>query len=79
MTRPWCAWRTWWYRCDVCSDKLTGADLKASPVIHVVGTYERIDTGRYAEVYRRYGGTTSMGGYQDLPSGNHEAGAMAVT
>jgi hypothetical protein len=50
---------SWWYRCDVCGDKLTGAELKASPVIHVVRSYERADTGRYVEVYRRYGITTA--------------------
>ncbi len=50
---------SWWYRCDVCGDKLTGAELKASPVIHVVRSYERIGTGRYVEVYRRYGTTTA--------------------
>jgi Competence protein CoiA-like family len=56
---PWTDPDSWWYRCDVCGDKLTGAELKASPVIHVVCTYERADTGRYVEVYRRYGITTA--------------------
>ncbi|MGD0639045.1 MAG: hypothetical protein ABSA72_13505, partial [Nitrososphaerales archaeon] len=76
---PWTDRDTWWYRCDVCGDKLTGADLKLSPVIHVVGTYERLATGRYAEVYRRYGGAKSISGYQDLPSGNDEASAVVAT
>jgi len=56
---PWTDPDSWWYRCDVCGDKLTGAELKASPVIHVVCTYECGETGRYAEVYRRYGIATA--------------------
>jgi hypothetical protein len=56
---PWTDPDTWWYCCDVCGDKLTGAELKASPVIHIVRTYERSDTGRYVEVCRRYGATTA--------------------
>jgi hypothetical protein len=58
---PWTDPDTWWYRCDVCGDKLTGSELKASPVTHVVGTYERTDTGRYTVVYRCYGASTSRG------------------
>jgi hypothetical protein len=56
---PWSDPGSWWYRCGVCGDNLTGAELKASPVIHVVRTYERADTGRYVGVYRRYGTTTA--------------------
>ncbi len=56
---PWTDPDSWWYRCDVCGDKLTGAELKASPVIHVVRTYECGATGRHVEVRRRYGGTTA--------------------
>ncbi len=54
---PWTDPDGSWYRRDVCGDKLTGAELKASPVIHIVCTYERGETGQYAEVYRRYGTT----------------------
>jgi len=57
--QPWTDPDSWWYRCGVCGDKLSGAELKASPVIHVVRSYERADTGRYVEVYRRYGTTTA--------------------
>ena len=40
---PWTDPDTWWYRCDGCGDdRITGAKLKASPVIHVVATYGRI-------------------------------------
>ena len=40
---PWTDPDTWWYRCDGCGDdRITGAKLKASPVIHVVATYDRI-------------------------------------
>jgi hypothetical protein len=56
---PWTDSDTWWYRCEVCGDKLTGAELKASPVTHIVCTYERGDTGRYVEVYHRYGISTT--------------------
>ena len=56
---PWTDSDTWWYRFEVCGDKLTGAELKASPVTHIVCTYERGDTGRYVEVYRRYGISTT--------------------
>jgi hypothetical protein len=56
---PWTDPDSWWYRCDVCGDKLTGAELKASSVIHVVRTYERSDAGRYVEVCRRYGAATA--------------------
>jgi hypothetical protein len=53
---PWTDPDTWWYRCEGCGDDgITGAKLKASPVIHVVATYERIRTGRYETVHRRYG------------------------
>lgn len=53
---PWTDPDTWWYRCEGCGDdRITGAKLKASPVIHVVATYERIRTGRYETVHRRYG------------------------
>lgn len=53
---PWTDPDTWWYLCDGCGDdRITGAKLKASPIIHVVATYERTGTGRYEVVYRRYG------------------------
>lgn len=54
--QPWTDPDTWWYRCDGCGDdRITGAKLKASPVIHVVATYERTSTGRHETVHRRYG------------------------
>ena len=53
---PWTDPDTWWYLCDECGDdRITGAKLKASPVIHVVAIYERTSTGRYEIVHRRYG------------------------
>jgi Competence protein CoiA-like family len=53
---PWTDPDTWWYLCDGCGDdRITGAKLKASPVIHVVATYERTGTGRHEIVHRRYG------------------------
>ena len=60
---PWTDPDTWWYRCDgCCDDRITGAKLIASPVIHVVATYERISTGRYETVQRRYGAGVSESG-----------------
>ena len=35
---PWTNPDTWWYRCG--DDQITGARLKASPVIHVIATYD---------------------------------------
>jgi len=61
--QPWTDPNTWWYRCDGCGDdRITGAKLKASPVSHVVATYERISTGRYETVHRRYGAGISEPG-----------------
>jgi hypothetical protein len=58
--QPWTDPDTWWYRCYDCGDdRITGARLKASPVIHVVAIYERTGTGRHEVVYRRYGAAAS--------------------
>ena len=60
---PWTDPDTWWYLCDGCGDdRITGAKLKASPVIHVVATYERTGTGRHGIVHRRYGAGVSKPG-----------------
>lgn len=60
---PWTDPDTWWYRCDECGDdRITGAKLKAGPVIHVVATYERTSTGRHEVVHRRYGAAGSEPG-----------------
>jgi hypothetical protein len=57
---PWTDQDTWWYRCDECGDDwIIGAKLKASPVIHVVATYERTSTGRHEVIHRRYGAAAS--------------------
>jgi hypothetical protein len=57
---PWTDPDTWWYRCGDCGDdRITGARLKASAVIHVVATYERTRTGRPEVVHRRYGAAAS--------------------
>jgi len=59
---PWTDPGTWWYRCDECGDdRIAGAGLKASPVIHVVATYERTSTGRHEVVHRRYGAASEPG------------------
>jgi len=60
---PWTDPDTWWYRCDECGDdRIPGAKLKASAVIHVVATYERTSTGRHEVVHRRYGAAASEPG-----------------
>ena len=60
---PWTDPDTWWYRCDECGDdRIAGAKLKASPVIHVVAIYERTSTGRHEVVHRRYGADVSEPG-----------------
>jgi|HubBroStandDraft_6_1064221.scaffolds.fasta_scaffold31399_3 Competence protein CoiA-like family len=57
---PWTDPHTWWYRCDDCGDdRIPGTKLKASPVIHIVATYERTGTGRLEVVHRRYGAAAS--------------------
>jgi hypothetical protein len=56
---PWTNPDTWWYRCG--DDQITGARLKASPVIHVIATYERTSTGRHEVVNRRYGAESEPG------------------
>jgi hypothetical protein len=54
---PWTDSDTWWYRCG--EDRITGAKLQTSPVIHMVATYERTSTGRYEVVHHRYGAGVS--------------------
>jgi Competence protein CoiA-like family len=50
---PWTDPDTWWYLCAGCGDdRITGAKLTASRVIHVVATYERTSTGRHEIVQR---------------------------
>jgi hypothetical protein len=48
---------TWWYNCDACGGRLTGAEIKASPVTHIVPTPgRRTSTGQPLISYTRYGG-----------------------
>jgi hypothetical protein len=61
--QPWTDPDSWWYLCDECGDdRITGAKLKVSRVIHVVATYERTSTGRHEVVQRRYGAGVSEPG-----------------
>jgi hypothetical protein len=45
---PWTDPDTWWYLCDACGrTRITGAELKADPIIHIVPTLEGLtSTGR---------------------------------
>jgi len=53
MDRP----RPWRYGCyDACGLELTGAMLKASPIVHVVRAMEQAKTGQLWEIELRYGG-----------------------
>jgi hypothetical protein len=52
---------TWCFRCDICGLELTGAMLRASPVVHVIQTMERTRAGRPREIELRYGGAPSPG------------------
>ena len=58
---PWTDPDTWWYLCDECGNsRITGAELKASPIIHVVPTLERLTgTGRPLVSYVQHGGAAS--------------------
>lgn len=54
---PWTDPDTGWYYCDTCGDRLTGAGIKASVIVHVVATTRPItSTGRRPTVHTRYGG-----------------------
>jgi hypothetical protein len=50
------------YWCDVCGFGLTGAKLKASPIIHIVRIMKSTSTGRPQEIKQQFGGTGSEDG-----------------
>jgi hypothetical protein len=50
---------TWWYRCDTCGDRITGAELKGSPIVHIAGTTKASSTGQLEVIYTQYGGGMS--------------------
>jgi Competence protein CoiA-like family len=57
---PWTDPDTWRYGCyDMCGLELTGAMLKASPIVHVVRAIEQASTGRLREIELRHGGAPS--------------------
>jgi hypothetical protein len=59
---PWTDPDTWWYHCDACGGRLTGAEMKTSPVIHVVPAVGHLtSTGQPLISYTQYGGTTPPG------------------
>jgi competence protein CoiA-like protein len=54
---PWTDPDTWWYHCDACGGRLTGAEINASTVTHIVPTPgRRTSTGQPLISYTRYGG-----------------------
>ena len=53
---PWADPVTWWYRCGVCGSRITGAELKASPVIHTVQTTATSSSGQSEIICIRFGG-----------------------
>jgi hypothetical protein len=54
---PWTDPGTWRHYCDTCNRTLTLAELKASPIIHIVAAaVTDATTGRPLVTYHRYGG-----------------------
>jgi len=59
---PWTDPDTWRYGCyDACGLELTGAMLKASPIVHVVRAMEQAKPGQLWEIELRYGGAPRPG------------------
>jgi Competence protein CoiA-like family len=57
---PWTDPDTWRYRCDKCRRTLTGADLKLSPIVHIVPTMRTsTDLSQPLVSYVRHGGGQS--------------------
>lgn len=54
---PWTDPDTWWYYCDACGgDRITGAELKSSPIVHIAGTTKPSSIGQLQVNYTQYGG-----------------------
>ena len=54
---PWSDPDTWWYWCDTCGNsQITGAELKASPIIHIVKTARTSRSGQLEIIRLRFGG-----------------------
>jgi CRISPR/Cas system-associated protein Cas10 (large subunit of type III CRISPR-Cas system) len=54
---PWTDPDTWWYYCDACGrDRITGAELRDSPIVHIAGTTKPSSIGRLGVIYTQYGG-----------------------
>ena len=54
---PWSDPDTWWYWCDACGNsQITGAELKASPIIHIVKTAKTNRSGQLEIIRLRFGG-----------------------
>ena len=59
---PWTDPDTWWYLCDECGrSRISGAELNASPVSHIVATPEQLTSaGRPLVSYVRHGGVIAQ-------------------
>ena len=57
---PWTDPDTWWYYCDACGSRITGAELKANPILHIAATTRARSTGPLEVVYTQYGRGTSQ-------------------
>lgn len=52
---PWTDPDTWWYCCEVCGSRITGAELKASPITHIVETAKTNSSGQLETIHMRFG------------------------
>jgi hypothetical protein len=54
---PWTDSDIWWYYCDACGrDRITGAELRSSPIVHIAGATKPSSIGRLEVIYTQYGG-----------------------
>jgi hypothetical protein len=54
---PWTDPDTWWYYCDACGrDRITGAELRSSRIVHIAGTTKPSSIGRLEVICTQYGG-----------------------
>jgi len=58
---PWTDPDTWWYCCDACGNsQITGAELKASSIIHIVKIAGTKKSGQLEIIQLRFGGGTAQ-------------------
>jgi len=60
---PWSNPDTWWFRCNQCGrDDITGAELKSSPIIHIVPVADELAASGERTRYVQYGGPAELSG-----------------